>query len=1085
MPDLPTGTVTLLFTDIEGSTRLLQQLGERYAEVLSECRQLLRAVFQQWNGHEVDTQGDSFFVVFARATDAISAVVAMQRTLATHAWPDGVTIPVRMGLHTGEPLRTAEGYVGLEVHHATRIMSVGHGGQVLLSQTTCELVKQNLPDGVSLRDLGEHRLKDLQRPGRLFQLVMKGLPAEFAPLKSLNNRPNNLPIQLTQLIGREQEVATALNFLQREHVRLLTLTGPGGTGKTRLALQVAAELSEGFSDGVYFVNLAPISDPELVVPAIAQTLDIKEIADQTLLNLLKASLQCKQVLLLLDNFEQVVGAAVYVSELLAACPMLKVIVTSRAALHVRGEQEFAVPPLAVPDPKHLPDLVTLSQYEAVALFIQRAQAVKPEFQVTNSNAPTVAEICARLDGLPLAIELAAARIKVLPPQALLARLGQRLAVLTSGARDAPARQQTLRNTIEWSYQLLNAYEQQLFQRLSVFVGGCMFEAIEAVCTELDIESIAGQVLDGVASLIDKSLLQQMEQEDGEPRLVMLETIREYAVECLATSGETEAAWQAYAIYYLSLAEKFETDFGGPQQVISTMRLKSERENLRAALYGLIEHEERESALRLSGALWRFWRVYGPVREGLDWLEKAISGSDGVQAWVHAKALYAAGELALLLSDDGRATVRGEESLLLYRELGDKRGIAASLMMLGQAASVRGDFVAAFALHEESLMLRRELADRLGIADSLVHLGWTFFMRGDFAKAGEQYKKSLQIYRDLGDREAIETVLASLADVTSLQGEYSRAHTLAQECLELSKALEDRMGIAGSLIQLARTAFLQGNLEQVLPLLEESLAIVREVGDKLYLASALCLLGEIIMCKGDATRARSSLEESMILYKEVGSWRGMAQSLSVLARAATCEGDYTAAHVLYEESLAIARKVGNKWLIASCLEGLAAVVVAQGEPLWAARLWGAAEALRDVIGAPLPPAYRADYERGVAAARAQLGEKAFATDWAEGRTMTPDQALTAQGPTLGSSSSSTGERTSAPPAMSTATYPDGLTSREVEVLRLVAQGLADVKIAEQLIISPRTVNSHLTSIYGKIGVSSRTAATCYAIEHHLV
>ena len=335
MPDLPTGTVTLLFTDIEGSTRLLQQLGERFASVLAECRQLLRTVFHQWNGHEVDTQGDSFFVVFARATDAVSAAVDMQRALAARAWPDGVTIPVRMGLHTGEPFRTAEGYVGLDVVHTARMMSVGHGGQVLLSQTTCELVKQHLPDGVSLRDLGEHRLKDLQRPGRVSQLVIAGLPADFPPLKSLNNRPNNLPIQLTQFIGREQEMATVLHLLQREHVRLLTLTGSGGTGKTRLGLQVAAELSEAFSDGVYFVNLAPISDPEVVVPAIAQTLDLREIAEQPLLDLLKASLHWKHVLLLLDNFEQVVDAAVYVTELLAACPLLKVIVTSRAALHVR------------------------------------------------------------------------------------------------------------------------------------------------------------------------------------------------------------------------------------------------------------------------------------------------------------------------------------------------------------------------------------------------------------------------------------------------------------------------------------------------------------------------------------------------------------------------------------------------------------------------------------------------------------------------------------------------------------------------------------------------------------------------------
>ena len=419
MPELPTGTLTLLFTDIEGSTLLLQQLGERYADMLATCRQLLRTAFKHWNGVEVDTQGDAFFVVFARASDAVSAVIDMQRAMASHGWPNGAAVALRIGLHTGEPTRTAEGYIGLDVHHAARMMSVGHGGQVLLSQTTRELVKHTLPEGVSLRDLGEHRLKDVQRPGHLYQLIIEGLPSDFPPLKTLENSPNNLPVQPTALIGREKEVAALFNLLQREEVRLLTLTGPGGTGKTRLGLQVAAELSDLFPDGVYFVNLAPISDPTLVVPTIAQTLDLKETGAQPLPDLLKGYLRDKQLLLLLDNFEQVVDAAVHMAELLAACPILKVIVTSRAALHVQGEQEFAVPPLAVPDPAHLPDMVTLTQYEAVALFIQRAQAVKPDFQITKANAIAIVDICIRLDGLPLAIELAVARIKLLSPQALL------------------------------------------------------------------------------------------------------------------------------------------------------------------------------------------------------------------------------------------------------------------------------------------------------------------------------------------------------------------------------------------------------------------------------------------------------------------------------------------------------------------------------------------------------------------------------------------------------------------------------------------------------------------------------------------
>src|SRR5437899_12160240 len=498
--DFPTGTITLLFTAIEGSTLLLQQLGEQYSSMLAQCRQVLRTAFQQFHGHEVDTQGDALFFAFARATDAVSAAVAAQRALASHSWPEGVAVRVRMGLHTGEPQPTAEGYVGLDVHLAARVMSAGHGGQVLLSQTTQHLVEHHLPTGVSLRDLGEYRLKGLPQKSHLFYLVIAELPADFPPLKTLDTHPHNLPVQPTPLIGREREIAAVQQLLLREDVRLLTLTGPGGTGKTRLGVHVAAELSDHFTSGISFVNLAPISDAELVVPTIAQTLGVKESPTRSMVEQLQAFLQEKRLLLVLDNFEQVVSAACILSDLLARCSHLKLLVTSRAGLHLSAEHEFAVPPLSLPDLKHLPDLVTLSQYEAVALFIARAQALKPDFQVSHANAPAVAEICARLDGLPLAIELAAARIKLLPPPALLARLGQRFAVLTSGGRDAPVRQQTLRQTIEWSYHLLDADEQRLFRRLSVFVGGCTLEAIEAICAALDTQPPTLSVLDSVASL---------------------------------------------------------------------------------------------------------------------------------------------------------------------------------------------------------------------------------------------------------------------------------------------------------------------------------------------------------------------------------------------------------------------------------------------------------------------------------------------------------------------------------------------------------------------------------------------------------
>jgi predicted ATPase/class 3 adenylate cyclase/DNA-binding CsgD family transcriptional regulator len=1030
------GTVTLLFTDIQGSTRL-QQLGERYADVLAECRQVLRTVFHQWNGHEVDTQGDSFFVAFVRASDAIAAAVAMQRALTDRAWPEGVTIPVRMGLHTGEPLRTAEGYVGLDVVHAARIMSVGHGGQVLLSPTTCELVRQNLPDGVSVRDLGEHRLKDLQRPGRVYQLVIAGLPADFPPLKSLNNRPNNLPIQLTQLIGREQGMAIALNFLQREHVRLLTLAGPGGTGKTRLALQVAAELSDVFSDGVYFVNLAPISDPELVVPAIAQTLDIKEIADQTLLNLLKAFLHPKHVLLLLDNFEQVVGAAVYVAELLAACPLLKVLVTSRAALHVQGEQEFAVPPLVVPDLKHLPDLVALSQYEAVALFLQRAQAVKPEFQVTNSNAPAVAEICIRLDGLPLAIELAAACIKMLPPQAMLTRLGQRFTLLTSGAQDVPARQQTLRNTIAWSYDLLDRGEQRLFRRLSVFVGGAIPEALEALYTTLGDEP--GLVLDGIASLIDKSLLQQTEQEAVEPRFVMLETIREYGREALTAHGEVEATRQTHAMYYLALAEAAELEWEGTQESAWFVRLEQEHDNLRAAMGWLLERREAEMALRLGAALWWFWRECGTYHEGWTFLERALEGGEEVAVLLRAKALLAAGNLAGSLGHYERGEALCQESLALYRAIGDTKGIGTAVFHLAEIVYFRGDLAAAWLRFEESLVLARAV----------------------------------------GDKSLVAWALDGMAMVAIAQGEYARARQLVEECLALFRTLGSKKGIAESLLWLAETMFSQGELVRAHAVAEESLALNREIGNRSGEAYVLPTLAEITFFQGDTTTARLLLEKSCALWREVGNEAQIAWTLSMLAKVIAVQGDLAAAQTVYEECLS--REKGVMYLDRPpALEGLAAVVAAQGEPVWAARLWGAAEAQREAYRLPLRPVYRADSEQAVAAVRTQLGEQSFAAAWAEGRSMTPEQVLAARGAvTVPGQPQATGSVKSLP------TYPDGLTAREVEVLCLVAQGLSNAEIADQLIISLLTVKAHMRSLYNKLGISSRSAATRYAIEQHLL
>jgi predicted ATPase/class 3 adenylate cyclase len=745
MPTLPSGTVTFLFSDIETSTRLLRHLGDRYAEVLAAYRRLLREAFQAGDGHEIDTAGDGFFVAFQRATHAVAAAVAAQRAMAGYPWPEGLPVRVRIGLHTGEPTLAAGGYVGLDVHRAARICAAGHGGQTLLSQTTRTLVEYDLPAGVTLRDLGAHRLKDLQRPERLSQLVIPELPADFLPLKSLDSRSHNLPVQPTPLIGREQISAAACALLRRGDVRLLTLTGPGGTGKTRLGLQVAAELLEDFESGVFFVPLAAIREPTLVASSIAQALGLQEKAGQELRDSLQEFLQDKQMLLVLDNFEQVVAAALLVTELLAACPRLKCLVTSRVVLHLSGEHEFPVPSLELPDPRRLPAVDALSQYAAVELFIQRALSVKPDFRVDNDNAPAVAEICVRLDGLPLAIELAAARIKLFPPQAILARLGRRLELLRGGARDVPDRHQTLRHAISWSYNLLEVDEQALFRRLAVFAAGCTLEAAEAVCQAVDVPTAGvGQsleVLDGVASLVDKSLLCQEEQASGEPRFRMLETIREYGLECLTASGEAPAIRRAHADYYLALVEEAEAALTGLEQATWLDRLEVEHDNLRAALRWAEEGGEVEVGLRLAGAFCQFWLMRGHLREGQEQLARLL-GLEGVspRTAVRAKVLTGAGHIAHNLSDYAAAHAFFEESLTIRRACGDQRGIAAALNDLGWVAWYRNDYTAVRVLSEESLAIWQELGDKAGVATSLHNLGWVAYHQGEYAAAYTLYQE---------------------------------------------------------------------------------------------------------------------------------------------------------------------------------------------------------------------------------------------------------------------------------------------------------------------------------------------------------
>ena len=594
MPDLPSGTVTFLFTDIEGSTRLLNELGDAYADALADHRQALRDVFSLHDGVEVDTQGDAFFVAFARAGDAIAAAAGGQRAL--EAGP----VRVRMGVHTGEPLRTDEGYVGMDLHRGARIAAAGHGGQVLISQTARELIQDNLPAEFALRDLGEHRLKDLSRPQRIFQLVADGLEREFPSLATLENRPTNLPPQPTSLIGRERELAEVAELLRRPDVRMLTLTGPGGVGKTRLALQAAADLLDDFGDGVFFVSLANIAEPSLLVPTIAQALGLRETGGLSPEETLERFLKDLELLLVLDNLEHLLTAAPAVSELVLRAPRLKAILSSRAPLRVSVEREYPVPELAGGD--------------AVSLFSERVRGIKPDFRL-NGNSATVAEICHRLDGLPLAIELAAARANVLSPAALLERLDQRLPVLTGGVREGPDRQRTLRSTIAWSYELLDESERRLFSRLATFAGGCTLDAAERVC-EAD--------LDTLASLVEKSLVRQ-----GDDRFRMLQTIREFALERLEESGEREQLGRRHLDFFLAFASLKGSDLEHETSLRLEL-LEAELDNFRGALQFANELADPSFELRLVSALGPFWHYRSHLREGLERIRAALSSTSARQ-----------------------------------------------------------------------------------------------------------------------------------------------------------------------------------------------------------------------------------------------------------------------------------------------------------------------------------------------------------------------------------------------------------------------------------------------------------------------
>ena len=1101
---MPLGTVTFLLTDVEGSTRRWAAEPDAMKTTMAALDKIIGDTIRNHGGARPLEQGegDSALAAFARASDAIDAAISLQLALQAQSSAMG-SLSLRIGLHTGEAeLRANGNYAGLALSRCARIRTAAHGGQVVISAATHDVVLDHLPKPLTVTDLGLHTLKDLSRPERIYQVCHPDLLNDFPALRSLDSLPNNLPLQLTSFIGREDEMAEIKQMLQDS--RLVTLTGSGGSGKTRLSLQLAADLLDQYADGSWLVELAPVTDPALIPNAAAAAMSIREVDGQELTRTITNRLAGSHTLLILDNCEHLLDAsAAFTSQVLSACPDVGILATSREPIGVAGEAQWRVRSLACPTAVGDQSIEALGQFEAVRLFIDRALKVRPNFQVNNETAPHVAQICSRLDGIPLAIELAAARVRVLTPQQILEGLDDRFRLLTGGSRASMPRQQTLEASVQWSYQLLSAREQALLRRLSVFQGGFTLDAADHVGSDddgvenSDQESIeAYAVLDLLSQLVDKSLV-AFDDEGAAGRYRLLETIRQFAAERLADAGEAPIRRRRHFDHFLLLTQQAEIELQGHEVMQWLEVIDLEQDNIRAAQDWSRTEDNADGGLRLTAGMWLYWILRGHLSEGMARLDEVVA-KEGSEPRLRARALVAKAEIAAMGTDIAAARELGSEAVALVEPLGDLHTIAWALC-IASWGYIFAEPENAEAHCEQAIAAARQVDDHWILANALMAYGAFMIMGGEPRRGIALLEEALSLAREHGDQMNLTESLVWLGFGKLVIGEFALAETLAQEGVSNAGliGLPFYLGVTKALLGASLT--LRGSYAEAETMLDEAVGLAREIGNILVLATALVFrlrlavaagaepdeadtddavsLSEVLefhvmvsnarqargaaaLKQGLLETARTEFGEALTHARRCNSNWLVSQSLNGLAKLARAEGELEGAEAQAYESLATAVDGAAPTGIADSLAVLGGLALERQEWLRAARLLGASETVSKSVGYVRFSSDQRTYEADSAAARQELGDAEFQRACEEGMAMSTEDALifAAKG---------RGSRHRPPTGWAS------LTPVERQVVQLAAEGLTNPEIGERMFISKRTVQAHLSAIFGKLGVSSRT------------